>query len=286
MLWVFYSLLSAFSWATADVFTKKISKVDDYILMLARFLYASPFVLLLLFFIPIPKLESGFWSVLGFAIVVEVLAWILYIKSIRSAQLSLVAPFLSLTPVFLVFTSFVILGELPSFAGFFGILMIVVGAYILNLKSINKGILEPFKSIFKEKSCIYMIVAAFLFSISANLGKILILKSSPLFFSAIYFPLLIIPFLIIVYFTSRKKIVQLKSNFSNLFFSGLFFGLMAIFNFLALQLVIVPYMISIKRTSSIFSVLYGHFLFKEENIKKRLAGALVMLIGAILIILS
>ncbi len=286
MLWVIYSLLSAFSWATADVFTKKISKADDYILMLARFLYASPFVLLLLFFIPMPKLESGFWLVLSFAIAVEVLAWIFYIKSIRSAQLSLVAPFLSLTPVFLVFTSFIILGELPSFVGFFGILMVVVGAYILNLKSISKGILEPFKSISKEKSCVYMIVAAFLFSISANLGKILILKSSPLFFSAIYFPLLMMPFLIIVYFTSRKKIVQLKSNFSNLFFSGLFFGLMAILNFLALQLVIVPYMISIKRTSSIFSVLYGHFLFKEENIKKRLAGALVMLIGAVLIILS
>ena len=50
MLWVLYSLLSAFSWATADAFTKKISEADDYILMLARFLYAAPFVLLLLFF--------------------------------------------------------------------------------------------------------------------------------------------------------------------------------------------------------------------------------------------
>mgnify|MGYP000474666247 CR=1 FL=1 len=60
---------------------------------------------------------------------------------------------------------------------------------------------------------------------------------------------------------------------------------MDIFNFLAVQLVIVPYMISIKRTSSIFGFLYGKFVFKEKNIKERLTGALIMLIGAGLIIL-
>jgi drug/metabolite transporter (DMT)-like permease len=130
-----------------------------------------------------------------------------------------------------------------------------------------------------------MIIVAFLFSITANLGKILVLKSSPLFFSSIYLPSLAIPFLFIALFTSGEKINQLKSNFNGLFFIGLFFALMTVFHMLAVQLVIVPYMISIKRTSSIFSVLYGHFLFKEKNIKERLLGALIMLIGAVLIIL-
>ncbi|MBW2975884.1 DMT family transporter [Candidatus Woesearchaeota archaeon] len=285
MLWVLYSLLSAFSWATADAFTKKVSNADDYILMLARFLYASPFVLLLLFFIPMPRLESGFWLVLCLSIPLEVLAWVLYIKAIRNADLSLVVPFLSLTPLFLVLTSFVILGELPSIIGFFGIMLVVFGAYILNFKDIRKGILEPFKSVFKEKSCVYMIIVAFLFSITANLGKIIIQKSSALFFSAIYLPCIAMPFLAISFFASRKNLVQLGSNFKMLFFSGLFFGLILIFHALAIQLVIVPYMISIKRTSSIFSVLYGWLLFKEKNIPFRLIGAVVMIIGAALIIL-
>lgn len=285
MIWALYSLLSAFSWATTDAFTKKISKADDYILTLARFLYATPFVLLLLFFIPIPKLDNTFWYVLALAIPVEILAWILYIKAIRHSPLSLVSPFLTFTPAFLVFTSFVILEELPTLIGFFGVLLVVAGAYILNLKEFNKGILEPFKFAFKEKGCIYMIIAAFLFSITSVLGKILVQKSSPLFFSAIYLPLLTIPFLLIALFTSRKNMMQLKSNFNSLFFIGLFFALMTIFHLLAVQLVIVPYMISIKRTSSIFSVLYGHFLFKEKNIKEKLFGTFIMLIGAALIVL-
>ena len=286
MLWVLYSLLSAFSWATADAFTKKISsKVDEHILVLSRFLYSTPFVLLLLFFIPIPRLEIGFWFVLTLAIPLEILAWTLYVKAIRSSPLSIVAPLLALTPVFLVFTSFVILRELPTMAGFFGILLIVIGVYILNLKGIEKGILEPFKCILKERGCIYMIIVAFLFSITSNLGKILVQKSSPLFFSAIYLPLLAIPFLIIAFFTSRTKIVQLKSNFGNFFFIGLFFGLMVIFHMFAIRLVIVPYMISIKRTSSILEVFYGHFLFKEKDFRKRFIGAIIMVVGAALVIL-
>lgn len=286
MLWVLYSLLSAFSLATADAFTKKVSDVDDYILMLSRFLYASPFALLLLFFIAIPQLDSIFWLVLLLLIPFEVLLQIFYVKAIRGAPLSLVMPFTSLTPVFMIFTSFVMLGELPSIVGFLGILIIVIGTYILNFKSLSKGILEPFKAIFREKSCVYMIIAAFLASISINLGKILVQKSSPLFVSAIYLPLFAIVFLIIAFFKSRKSLVQLKTNFWNFTPISLFFGLMVIFHNLAITLVIAPYMISIKRTNSIFSVLYGWLLFKEKNIRTRLIGAVVMLIGAGLIILS
>ncbi|MFH0867991.1 MAG: DMT family transporter [Candidatus Woesearchaeota archaeon] len=285
MLWVLYSLLSAFSWATADVFTKKASNVNDYILVLSRFLYATPFVLSLLFFIPIPKLDMSFWLVLGLLIILESLGWVLYVKSIKIAPLSLVVPLLSLTPVFMVLTSFVILNEVPSLIGFFGILLVVIGAYILNLRDHKKGILDPLRFILREKGCVYMIIVTFLFSITANLGKIIIQRSSPLFASVVYFPLMMILFLVIAFFTSRKNIVQLKSNFKSLFPIGLFFGLMSISHNFAVRLVIVPYMISIKRTSSIFSVLYGWLLFKEKNIGHRLIGAVIMLIGAGLIIL-
>ncbi len=287
MLWVLYSLLSAFTLATADAFTKKVShSVDDYILNLSRFLYAAPFVLLLLVFIPIPKLNASFWLVLSLTLPIEILAQILYIKAIRNSPLSLVVPLLSLTSVFLVFTSFIMLGELPTAGGFFGILLVVIGVYILNLGNFKKGILEPFKSVLNEKGCVYMIIVAFLFSITSNLGKILVQKSSPLFFSAIYLPLLAISFGMIAFFTARKKIVKLNFNLKSFSLIGLFFGLSTIFHMLAIMLVIVPYMISIKRTSSIFSVLYGYFLFNEKNIKERLIGAVIILLGVILILLS
>ena len=253
-------------------------------MVFTRFLYATPFLLSLLFFIPLPKLESGFWSILLIVAILDVIAAILYIKAIRLSPLSLIMPLLCLSPLFLVMTSFLILGEFPSFFGIIGIIFIVLGVYLLNIKDLRKGILIPFKALFIEKGCRYMIFAAFIYSFTANFGKILIQKSSPLFFSAIYFPLLVIPFLILFFIKSRKDVKRVVLNFKDFFWIGLFFALMIIFHSLAITLVIVPYFASIKRTSSIFSVLYGRFLFKEKNIKERMIGAVIMLIGAALII--
>ena len=287
MLWILYALLSAFSFATADAFTKKASDdLDNYVLILSRFLYGAPFVLLLLFFIPMPKIEMGFWLALIALLPFEILAWVLYIKAIKSSQISLVLPFLSFTPAFLVIISFLMLGEFPSLMGLFGIALVVAGAYVLNLKNLNGNLFEPFKSILREKGALYMLIVAFLFSITSSLSKILVQKSSPLFSSAVYLAAMSLSFLAISFFASRKNIGQLKTGFKGLLPVGVFYALMVIFHNLAITLTIVPYMISLKRTSSIFSVLYGHFWFKDENIRMRGFGALIMLLGAVLIILS
>ncbi|MDP2946510.1 MAG: EamA family transporter, partial [Nanoarchaeota archaeon] len=70
------------------------------------------------------------------------------------------------------------------------------------------------------------------------------------------------------------------------------FGLSGLINALsiflintALTLQIVPYVSSIKRTSVLFGVLYGYILFKEKNVGKRFFGALIMVLGVVLIIL-
>lgn len=284
MLWVLYTLISAFSWATADAFTKKISyKFDDYIVIFSRFLYATPFLLVLLFFIEIPSLNNIFWITLIISLPIEVIAWILYIKAIRVSPLSLVVPFITLTPVFLILTSFLILGEFPTLTGLIGIFFVVFGAYLLNIQDIKKGLLAPIKAIFKERGCIFMIIVAFLFSINTNLGKVLARESSPMFVSATYFPLVAIILFTILMIKSKNNINQLYQDKKMQIFSGFFFALMMIFHYLAVMLVIVPYMSSVKRTSTLFGTLYGWLIFKERNISGRIIGTIIMLVGVSLI---
>lgn len=55
---------------------------------------------------------------------------------------------------------------------------------------------------------------------------------------------------------------------------------------IAISLILVAYVISIKRVSVVFCVLWGHFIFKERGIKERLAGTSVMVLGVVLITLS
>jgi uncharacterized membrane protein len=85
---------------------------------------------------------------------------------------------------------------------------------------------------------------------------------------------------------------NIEGNFGQVFTRPLIFlmiglssALMIIFHFLAISLTEVAYMISVKRTSLIFSVLYGKLLFNEEAISDRLLGSSVMLIGVLLITL-
>jgi len=55
---------------------------------------------------------------------------------------------------------------------------------------------------------------------------------------------------------------------------------------LAISLILVVYVISIKRASVIFGVLWGYLIFNEKRIKERFTGALVMVIGVALITMS
>ena len=54
----------------------------------------------------------------------------------------------------------------------------------------------------------------------------------------------------------------------------------------AISLTLVTYVIAIKRTSVIMSVLWGAIIFKEKGIKERLVGAVIMVLGVVLIVLS
>ena len=54
----------------------------------------------------------------------------------------------------------------------------------------------------------------------------------------------------------------------------------------AINLTLVAYVISIKRTSTIMSVFAGYLVFKEKGVKERLIGTVIMIIGVLFITLS
>ena len=66
---------------------------------------------------------------------------------------------------------------------------------------------------------------------------------------------------------------------------GLFVAIEAASVNVAYTLQIVPYVIAIKRLSIIFVVLYGTLVFSENETRKRLMGAALMVAGAIIIVL-
>ena len=285
MSWFIYAFVCAISLATADALSKKVldDNTDPYIVAWVRTGYATPFIAVIIPFIDIPTLDGVFYIAMFLSIPLDIIALLLYMKAIKVSPLSLTLPFLSLTPVFLIGTSYVILGEKSGKSGFIGIILVVIGAYLLNVHTISRGVFEPFKAIAKEQGSVLMIVVAFVFSIGVCFGKIAVQHSNPAFFSVIYIFLLSLFLFIVVSFKSKHFLSKSISRPVPFVFIGMLIAIMIITHLKAISLIEVSYMISVKRLSILIGVIYGAMFFNETNIKERFLGAAVMVSGIILI---
>ncbi len=287
MDWVSLSLASAFFLATSDALAKRaVQNENEYLVAWFRLLFTLPALVITILLVPFPKLDRDFYLSFFIALPVELVTIILYIKALKLSPLSLSVPFLALTPVFLVSVSYLVLGEKVSLSGSVGILLIATGGYILNIDKRRKDCFEPIRLIFREKGAMLMIGVALLYSVTSSLGKVAIMHSSPLFFGASYFIALNIAFAPIALWKRRNILGDFvrKGKFISLFFPGMFYALMIITHMEAMKLTKVAYMISVKRTSLLMSVLYGYFLLQEENIRSRFLGALLMFAGFVLVV--
>lgn len=285
-VWFVLSLLCAMSLSVSDLLSKiALRQADIYLVSWAKVFFSFLFLLGCIFFIRIPTINPRFWTLCIFLFPLEVLALLLYMKAIQISPLSLTVPFLSLTPLFLILTSYLMLNEHLDISGILGVILIVIGAYLLNIKQATSGLLRPVKAIFYEKGSWLMIIVAAIFSITANLGKMAIQDTSPVFFAIIHSGIttvLVLPFPLIL---SNNPIRQMKDQIGIFIGIGAAMALMALFHMLAVIRIEVAYMISIKRTSPIFSVLLGYLYLHEGDFAERIAGTTVMFLGALFIIL-
>ena len=278
--WVFYALITAFSLATADAISKKaLGRSNEYVIAWVREGYALPFLFLAFFFIDIPSLDRTFWLSLLLMIPLEIAAIILYVTAIKISPLSLTIPFLAVSPVFIILIAFLILGEVPDRSGLLGILLIVAGAYLLNIRTTREDLLGPIKAIRRERGSIFMIIVALIYSVTATLGKVAVQHSGPIFFG-VFYPFLLTLILSVVLW--RKGLLpEVLSRPMTFLAIGIFTAIMILTHFKAISMTDVAYMISVKRASLVFSVLYGRVLFGEENIKERLTGSMLMIAGMV-----
>ncbi|MBU8893276.1 MAG: EamA family transporter [Bacteroidales bacterium] len=286
MSWIFFAVLTAVFRSLTDVAGKfGLKKIDEYIVAWALNFFALPLLIPVLFFIEIPDITPGFWLAILVSGTLNIATAILYLKAIKLADLSLITPLSTFTPLFLLITSPVIVGEFPGIFGLIGIFLIVFGSYILNIKEKKNGLLAPFKALIGNKGAQLMLLVAFIWSITSNFDKIGLQNSSPVFYGIAVNIFITIGITPLVFFKSKKNIKQIPKNLKSLIPVGIFHGLMIIFHMIALSMTLVAYLISIKRTSAIISVLFGVVIFKEKGLKERILGAIIMIIGVLCITL-
>jgi drug/metabolite transporter (DMT)-like permease len=143
MLWFFLALAAALTQAGNDVISKRFfGDLTAYEMGLIRLLFAMPFLLVGLVYVPWPELDRTFWLCMASAMPLEVIAFLCYMRAIKVSPLSLTLPFLAFTPALVILTGFIILDEELNMYGAMGIMLIVTGS-TLSIFPLQKGIFLP-----------------------------------------------------------------------------------------------------------------------------------------------
>jgi len=279
---------TAVSEALKDIFSKvNLMHIDEYIAALSMHLVVSVLLAPVVFSMDIEEVTYRFMIALVSSSFIQLAVILLYMKAIKRAELSVTVPLVTLTPLFMLLSSPLLIGEFPSASGIAGITLIVTGTYLLNIEREKRSFWAPFQNLVYSQSSRYMLIVALLWSITANIDKIGVEESSPIFW-AFAKDLLILFYLIpIAYFKSKAPLMQLQSRWLSLLGIGIFRTTSVLTQMFAIQYTLVAYVIAIKRSSALLIIFYAFFFLHERtNFKTRLLAMVFLTIGLALIAIS
>jgi drug/metabolite transporter (DMT)-like permease len=288
--WLWLALICAFSLATADAATKAwLKSYSARELALVR-LGVTGLVMIPLLGDPadLAGYPRAFWLWVFALLPLEMGAMLLYMRSIRDYPLSLTLPYLAFTPVFVILTGFLFLGERASLMGSLGILLVVAGAWLLNQEHSDPRHWQswalPLKAILVNPGSRMMLGVAFLYSLTAVMGKGAMQYMPPEQFGAFYFLLLGLASAVVFGLSAPRVLKGVWRRPWAVLAVSLFNAVMVYTHFLALQRVEVAYMIAVKRTSLLFGILYGAIVFGERGLGPHLIAGTLMVCGVFLIL--
>ncbi len=280
MNWVVLSLASALSWALADLFAKQVlERAAEVHVAWVRSAFALPVLAAAVLVWGWTPPAPGFWPVVGAAIPLEVAATLLYQRALRLSPLGLTAPYLAFTPVFLVFTGWWILGEAPSARAAVGIGLVCAGGYLLHLEP-GMPWNGPLRALRRERGSVLMLGVAGLYSLTAALGKVAVLRCDPQSFALIYYAMLTACLTPLAWCAGRPRP---EGGTGRLAAVGVFMAVMILTHFAAIRVAPASYMVAIKRTSLLWAIAFGVVFLGERRAPGRLVGGTLMVAGVFLI---
>jgi uncharacterized membrane protein len=224
----------------------------------------------------------AFGAYLAIDVAFIALAQILLMKALQISPMSLCIPFMSFSPVFLVATAFIVLGEMPPPVKLIGVSLIVAGSFVIHRKLFATGWTAPFEAVIREKGCRYVLLVALILAITMPVEKQLILMSDPLTTAFSNGIGLCILFGIFAYAQGSNVKAVMRQTPQWAIIAGVFDAAAILLLYVTLNYLALVITISIKRAGIVLAILLGWLIFKEREITDKLIAASVM-VGGILI---
>lgn len=289
-MWFFLALFFALWTSIATSIWKRVLRdVSPAVMGGVAGIFVAPFLFLIILSTGgIPRVDEVFWLSAFMSGFLNVFASLASFTAIKHAPISLLAPMGSFNPVFTTLFAFMALSEVPSGLKVIGIVVVVVGSYLLNASEIKSSLFKPFIVLFSNRYVLLFLAANLIWAITPIFEKTAILHThprTPVFvpiISMLFAGILLAP---VILKTVKDPLKEVKSNLHWFLLLAPFSALAAWAAFTAFSLTNVGYVTAIFKLSTLFTILWGGLLFKEERIKERFLGAAVMLLGTILLVI-
>lgn len=210
---------------------------------------------------------------------------LLYFTALQVSPMSLCIPFLAFTPIFLIPTGMVMLGELPAPLKLLGVFLIIVGSFAMHRRLLAVSWLAPVRAIVEERGSRYMLLVAFMFSVTNPLEKKLVLMSD-IFTQAFAFGVGLCVALAILSFARGEKMrAPIHDKPLWVVLAGAMDGGALLLQLATYRYIDVVIAISIKRAGIVLSVFSGWLFFRERGITDKVIAASVMFAGVLILYL-
>jgi drug/metabolite transporter (DMT)-like permease len=226
---------------------------------------------------------------------------ILYIKSIlgtfaflcvmlvlKNFEISKALPLMVLTPGLVAVFAFLFLGDSLSTKETFGIILLMIGTYVLEVSD-SRNFISSLRTLIKSKSHYYVLSALLLFTASAILDRLLLTgyKLSPENFMA--GQQLFFAFNFFILFVIKKKRTDGNGSYDQkIWYWIILIAILTIgyryTQIEATKLAPVALVLAVKRISVFFSSLIGGKLFKEKDLIKKGIAAAIMIAGTLFLL--
>ncbi|MCB0320765.1 MAG: DMT family transporter [Bdellovibrionales bacterium] len=201
--------------------------------------------------------------------------------SLKHGDLSLVTGVFSLYPVFMLITSPIITGDVPSVLGGVGVIIVTIGVFVLTGRSLSGGA--------GARGIWFAVCTALLFSLTSCFDRLAALEAHPIV-SAFWMTLLAGVFSLPPNMPAMRRILKqgIPAGFpvALLLWRGLFDMLFMTFKLFALQYLQAPYVAALTNIALLISILAGGFIYKEQQIRRRFIGGVVILVGSAIVALN
>ena len=284
-MWFLLSLLSALFQVLRNVAMKRLGhQLDDTINAWGRFTFLLPFAGLGVLIKGIPPIQEGFWFCGILFGITQTLATLSLSRALRKSDISLVTSLWKLSLILLVCWGYLTLGEIPSTLGLMGLLLSMLGVYLLNINQARISFWAPLTALIKDPGQRWTMGAAMGYAPAVVLIKKMALLSYPIyaiFIAYVFCFSFMTPYTVYRSWRHFSSIGRCWKDFVGM---GIFAALTTWCSTTAYTLTVSSYVEAVKQVEVLFALIIGYFLFKEEaTIRIIWIGTVVMLAGLVLL---